>query len=199
MSLLDSWMPSYEFVARYQVAIAAPPSTVYATLLATDFSRPWMVRALMGARLLPALIRSPARLVERFRRGVTTSRASLADLAHSDFVLLEQAPPREIVLGITGRFWTLTASVIPIGPDRFLDSLPAGLAQAAWNFEVSTIPAGAELATETRIRCADPLTLGQFRRYWRLVAPGSGLIRRAILRQVRREVLLRRDRAITDL
>jgi hypothetical protein len=45
------------------------------------------------------------------------------------------------------------------------------------------------LTTETRIRCADAATRRHFRRYWRLVGPGSGLIRHAILGQVRRESL----------
>jgi len=83
----------------------------------------------------------------------------------------------------------MAAELVRIPPDRFREVLPAGLAQAAWNFEVTEIPGGAELATETRIRCADAATLRAFRRYWRLVAPGSGLIRHAILRQIRREAM----------
>ncbi len=90
-------------------------------------------------------------------------------------------------MGITGRFWTLTAAIVQVPPDRFRDALPTGLAQAVWNFRVAEARGGAELSTETRIRCADGDTLRQFRRYWRLVAPGSGLIRHAILRQVRCE------------
>jgi hypothetical protein len=54
---------------------------------------------------------------------------------------------------------------------------------------VTAVGGGCALATETRIRCADPATLRAFRRYWRLVAPGSGLIRHAILGQVRREAM----------
>ena len=190
MNLLDSWMPSYDVAARYRVPIAAAPAHVYATLLATDFSRPLLVRGLMGLRLLPGLLRSP-RLTWRRLRAPRASRASLTNLDHSDFVLLEQAPPREIVLGITGRFWTFAAPIVPIPPSRFREALPAGLAQAAWNFEVIESDGGAELTTETRVRCADPATLRQFRRYWRVVAPGSGLIRHAILGQVRREAAMK--------
>ncbi len=187
MTLIDSWMPAYDVRARYAVRIGAPPARVYATLLATDFSRPWLVRGLMGVRLLPALFRSPRVTWRRLLRRFQKPHASLTDLAHSDFVLLEESPPREIVLGITGRFWALAAEVVPVPPERFREALPPGLAQAAWNFEVTGSPGGSELATETRIRCADPATRRHFRRYWRLVAPGSGLIRYAILRQVRQE------------
>ncbi len=68
MTLLNSWMPAYAFAARYVARIAAPPAQVYATLLATDFSRPWLVRALMGVRLLPALLRSPSATWRRLIR-----------------------------------------------------------------------------------------------------------------------------------
>ena len=187
MSLLDSWLPAYDVSARYQVAIAAPPEQVYATLMTTDLGKPWMVRALMGLRLIPGLVRAPRATWQRMTKPRQSARASLSDLSHSDFVLLEQTPPWEIVLGITGRFWTLSPSIEPVPPSRFRDPIPTGLARAAWNFEVTEVKGGSRLATETRVRCADPATLRQFRRYWRFVAPGSGLIRHAILGQIRRE------------
>ena len=189
-ALLDSWMPSYDVAARYSIPIAASPAQVYAALMATDFSRPWVVRGLMGVRLIPALLRSPVTTWQRLFRPPGRARASLTNLEHSDFILLQELPPREIVMGITGRFWTLAAEIVRIPPERFRESLPVGLAQAAWNFEITETPDGAELGTETRVRCADPATSRKFRRYWRLVAPGSGLIRHALLGQVRQEAEL---------
>jgi len=182
-------MPACDVSARYRVRVGAPAAQVYAALLATDVSRPWLVRILMGIRLLPGLVRSPRATWRRLNRRDRPNRSSLRDLDQSDFILLEEAPPREIVMGITGRFWTLSAEIVRIPPERFRDALPIGLAQAAWNFEVTSVPGGAELSTETRIRCADDATRRQFRRYWRFVAPGSGLIRHAILNQVRREAM----------
>ncbi|HZF68998.1 MAG TPA: hypothetical protein VEZ47_13230 [Gemmatirosa sp.] len=189
MSLLDAWMPTYDVVSRHAVRVGAPPAQVYATLLATDFGRAWLVRALMGVRLLPALLRAPRRTWRRLARPSHAPRASLAEIERAGFVRLEECAPHELVLGITGRFWTLAAETIPIPPARFREPLPAGLAQAVWGFRVVEAAGGAELATETRIRCADADTRRRFRRYWRLVAPGSGLIRHAILRQVRREAM----------
>ena len=187
MTLLNSWMPTYDIAARYVTQIAAPPARVYASLVTSDFSRPWIVRALMGIRLFPSLLRAPRTAWRRLAHSPRLARASLTDLDRSDFILLEQQPPREIVLGITGRFWTLSATTIRVPPATFRDPLPMGLAQAAWSFEVTETAGGTELATETRIRSADAATRRQFRRYWRVVAPGSGLIRHAILSQIRRE------------
>jgi hypothetical protein len=187
VTLLDTWMPTYDVAARYVTAIGAPPAQVYATLLTTDFGRPWIVRILMGLRLLPRLLHAPRATWRRLNRSSRAARTSLTDLDGSDFIVLEQQPPREIVLGITGQFWTLSATTVRIPPATFRDALPTGLAQAVWSFEVTPTADGAELATETRVRTADPATRRQFRRYWRIVAPGSGLIRHAILAQIRRE------------
>jgi uncharacterized protein YndB with AHSA1/START domain len=180
-------MPAYDIAARYQGAIAAPPERVYATLMTTDLGKPWMVRALMGLRLIPDLVRAPRAAWRRMKTPRSSPRASLSDLSHSSFVLLEQSPPREIVLGITGRFWTFSPAIESVPAARFRDRIPPGLARAAWNFEVTAVDGGSRLVTETRVECADQSTLRQFRRYWRFVAPGSGLIRRAMLGQIRRE------------
>ena len=41
------------------------------------------------------------------------------------------------------------------------------------------------LSTETRIRCFGRSALWKFRLYWTLIAPFSGLIRKAILKRVK--------------
>ena len=106
---------------------------------------------------------------------------------NADFVLLEEIPPFELVIGLTGRFWTLSGGLVPTDVATFREAPPAGFARAAWNFTVQPLDSGrSRLGTETRVRCADAATTRRFRTYWRVVAPGSGLIRWAILRQVRR-------------
>ena len=188
MTLLDGWMPAYAVSARYTISIDAPAEQVFAALMACDFRRSWVVRGLMGARLLPELLRAPAATWRAWKSRAAHPRPSLGD-PESDFVMLEQSPPREVVLGITGRFWTLAADRLRVPPERFRDEIPAGMAQAAWNFAIRERTHGCVLSTETRVRCADEATRRTFLRYWRIVAPGSGLIRHAILAQVKREAL----------
>ena len=95
VTLLDSWMPVHDVSARYVTRIDAPPAVVYATLMATDFGRPMIVRVLMGFRLLPGLLTSPRATWERLLRPSRSGRGSLANLEHSPFILLEQQPPRK--------------------------------------------------------------------------------------------------------
>lgn len=67
-------------------------------------------------------------------------------------------------------------------------SRPAGgQALAGWNFTVTMQPDGSsDLRLETRVWCA-PDVRWKFQVYWLVVRPGSGLIRQARLRAIRRQ------------
>ena len=54
------------------------------------------------------------------------------------------------------------------------------------NFHVREVDGGTLLTTETRIRGTDDSATRTFRRYWRVVMPGSAAIRRAWLRAIRK-------------
>lgn len=179
-SAIDAWMPDYDHVERHRTRIAAPAATVYDALLALDLAASPIARLLIGLRSLPGWLagRRPA---IRLRRTLT-----LRDATQAGFVMLEERAPHAIVLGLTGRFWQLAGGVLPTDPHSFRDPPPPGAVRAAWSFELSPIGVGAtELSTETRVRCADAAARRAFGRYWRIVRPGSGLLRRLMLRAVR--------------
>lgn len=102
------------------------------------------------------------------------------------FTLIEEEPGRELVLGVLGRFWTPSGEVLAAGPEQFRAPPPPGLAQAVWNLRVEPEGTGTRLSTETRVRCADPVTRRSFARYWRIIRFGSGLTRRSMLSLIRR-------------
>jgi hypothetical protein len=43
------------------------------------------------------------------------------------------------------------------------------------------------LSTETRVQATDAMSRRQFLRYWRIIGPFSGLVRRDLLRRIKRE------------
>jgi hypothetical protein len=141
----------------------------------------------MGIRTLPALLTRPRITWARMRRRSGAPALPLRALLHRDFVLLAERPPFEIALGLTGRFWLPGGELRPTHAATFRDPILPGHARAVWTFHLEPLAGGrTRLVTETRVRCADPATRRSFLRYWRLIAPGSGLIRRAILSMIRR-------------
>lgn len=181
-------MPACDVAARYATTIRAPAPLVYAVLLDTDFSGLTLVRGLMLLRSIPALLVSPAQTWRRIRANAAQPALRLKTVLNNEFALLDEQVGDEIVMGLTGRFWSPTGGLVPTDPATFHTLPPHGMARAAWNFGVTSLDStSSELSTETRVRCSDPATTRTFLRYWRLVSPGSGLIRWAILRRVKRE------------
>lgn len=186
MSLLDAWMPDADVAASYDTHIRATVPQVYEALLATDFGSHPLVALLMGLRAIPAFLTAPRSTCRRLAASRRAPTLRLKTMLSQDFVILQEEAPHEMVLGLTGRFWTPSGGLIPTQAATFRDAPPIGTARAAWNFTLEpAADGGTRLATETRVRCGDPATARSFRWYWRLVAPGSGLIRWVILRQVR--------------
>lgn len=184
---LESWLPQPHVTSRHAVTVEAPLADTYAALLDTDFSRHPLVVVLMALRAMPAFLTAPVATWRKARETRARTSGRLRTMLGGDFALLEEQPPHELVLGLTGRFWTPSGGLVPSHPDTFRDDVPAGLARAAWNFHLTPIAAGrTRLGTETRVRCGDADTARRFTWYWRLISPGSGAIRWAILRQVRR-------------
>lgn len=184
-------LPTYDVASRHLIRVAAGLDQVYAAARHADLGRPWPVRLLMGIRALPAL--AGTRL--RGRRPVAEATIEQWRVGAAAFTLIAEAPGREFVLGIMGRFWTPTGGLVAASAERFREPPPSGLAQAVWNFRVEPHGTGTQLSTETRVRCADTATRRQFARYWRVIRPGSGLIRRSMLRQIRAEAERRNDLA----
>jgi hypothetical protein len=178
-SRIDEFLPHPDFRAAYQIRIHAPRPLVYACLLHSDFSELWLTRLLMtlrsGKRMPRPRHRAPGGLRQR--------------LQGTGFVMLDEVPEDELVIGVAGRFWRPDGGrCMDLTGADFLDFSRPGYAKVAWNFQLRAALPETEttiLSTETRIECFGPAALWKFRIYWSLVGPFSGLIRKAILKQVK--------------
>ena len=175
-SRIDEFLPNYDFSARYEIRIDAPASAVYRCLLRSDFSELWLVRLLLSIRSGKWLPRSRVSTDLRQR------------LQGTGFVILAEVPNEEIVIGIAGRFWRPDGGRCKeLTAKDFAGFCRSGFAKAAWNFKLRADSTGSTvLSTETRIKCFGA-AFWKFRLYWALVGPFSGLIRKAILKQVKTE------------
>lgn len=175
---LDEFMPVWQFSERHTIRIEAPPARVFEAIKNVRASEISLFNALTwirrGGRQLPESILNAG------------DSAPLLDVAtRSGFVYLADNPPKELVVG--------TVVVAPPGargmltPQTFKAPLPPGFAIAAMNFAVAPDGPDASLvSTETRVFANSPAARRRFARYWRMIYPGSALIRRMWLRAVER-------------
>jgi hypothetical protein len=171
--MLDDFLPRYDVHEVHSVTIAAPPEAVMLAVRGLTPREVPLFVVLMALRMGPGARRLSAR------------RAVVDQFLGAGFVVLREAPA-ELVLGGVGRFWQLSGGVRRIEPAGFRDFGEPGYAKAAVDFRVERRGERMLLSTETRVLATDEQARRRFRRYWRLVYPGSAAIRIAWLRAIRR-------------
>jgi len=180
-SLLDDVIPEYQFGERHEIRVAAPPDRVFSAVRAVT------AREIRFFRLL-TWIRAPR--IGKGRESILAPSADkpILDVAlGSGFLLLAETAPEEIVFGtLLGR---RPAGISSPEAYRTLD-LP-GLSKAVMNFRIEDQGNGrCLLTTETRVFSTDDSARRAFAAYWRIIYPGSALIRRMWLDAVRRRAEL---------
>jgi hypothetical protein len=167
--LIDQVSPIYHVAERHTIQVHAPAERVYAAVRALDLGASPVIRTLFRLRGLPR------------------SALTLDGLQRLRFAILGEDPGRELVLGLVGRFWTLSGDLQRIDADRFRSFNRTGYAKAAWNFSLTPgLDGTTEVATETRIFCMDETSRRWFLWYWRLIGPFSAWIRKETLRIIKR-------------
>lgn len=171
---VDEWLPQYQVSATYSLLVRASAEKTYAALTHASFSDLAMVRGLMRLRGY------------RLGRG-GNPKTEPPQGVRGSFLELAAVPPREVVLGIAGRFWRPDGGVVRgLTPAEFADFRREGYAKAVWNFSLTPADGRTQLTTETRVQTFGRSATLKFRAYWLLVGPFSGLIRIAMLREVKR-------------
>ena len=177
--LIDQFAPDPDAVETHRININAPPDVVYRALWTANLGDSLIIKSLLALRSLPEFAAHPRRTFPRHHH------LKLQTLIVAGYGVLGEQAGKEIVLGVTGRFWRPTGNLSPFNRADFDEPVPSGLARAVWNFSVQQTNRGQTiLSTETRIVCGDPASRRKFRVYWFFVRPFSGLIRRIMLKNV---------------
>jgi hypothetical protein len=178
-SRLDALTPEWQFHEVHRLHIAAAPERVY--------------RALREVRADDITFFHALTWIRRFGRpappGIMNAGGEpiVAVALKGGFVALAEDAPRELVIGtVVGR---------PPGPrvaltPALLASPPPGFALATMNFLVTPDGAnGSWISTETRVVTTNTEARRVFAAYWRVIYPGSSLIRRMWLRAIERRAV----------
>jgi len=173
-------MPSFDFHELHAITIHAPASRVFRALHELTPREIWLTRPLFFLRSLPARLRG----VRGFAR--FDDAPLLAQIARENFVLLGEEADHELVLGTIGKFWQSAGGMQRFrNAEEFVAFSAPGFAKAAMNFHVSEAGGVTRLITETRVVCTDAEAREKFSWYWRLIYPGSALIRVIWLRAIK--------------
>jgi hypothetical protein len=191
-TILDRLVPTFQAVERHSAMIAASADQVWAALSQVTTGELRLFRLLMGVRVLPGrLVRSP-------RARFDADEPLLGWAVRFGFTVLGEDARRELVFGAIGQPWRLAGGrgmVAVVDGNDFAAFDRAGYAKMPANFRLDPIAGGSaiQLTTETRVACTDPTSARRFARYWRLIRPASGAIRRSWLTAIKRRAERRAD------
>ena len=174
MTLIDRYLPRYQFHEHHSRPLAATPARAMAAVQAYRPEQDPFFRCAIALRELPV------RAFNQLRARPTPTRPPFG---LDDFTLLDRDGDRELAYGLIGRFWRAGYDLIPCadGP-AFLACQDSGAARLVINFAIAPQPDGQLLlSTETRVYCPDRASLLRFAPYWALIRPVSGWIRRRML------------------
>ncbi len=172
-SLLDEVLPNYDVAAVYSIRISASAERIY-DVLQRGIPSGAITKLLMTLRGLP----------RRFR-------GEPEHVPEDAFYRLKQLKDREVVVGIAGQFWKPVSTPLRIRSlEEFLEFQRDGYCKAAMNLRIHPLgPDRCKVTTETRVEGFGSAKQ-QFKRYWQVIGPFSGIIRREILRKIKKKAEL---------
>lgn len=177
---LDEFLPKYQFQEFHSLRIPATPERVFRALQQVSADEILFFRALTWIRRLgrpeePSILNAPP------------GEPLLGVAARTGFMKLAEEPDREVVLGMMVIRPTGWRPEQQLDPSGFKALRAPGFAPAAINFRIENAGnAEVLLTTETRVWATDASTSRRFARYWRVIYPGSALIRVMWLRAIKR-------------
>jgi hypothetical protein len=181
-SRLDEIVPVYQFAELHETTIAAPAERTYRAICAVTVKEIALLRTLTWIRRFgqsgPESILNPP------------GNRPFCDIAlKSGFYLLADEPPREMVIGtfVAAPKAARANPPVRITAATFAGIHSPGFAIAVMNFRLRPSgPARTHLTTETRVFAGDGTTRRLFALYWRVIYPGSSIIRTKWLRAIKR-------------
>jgi hypothetical protein len=176
---LDEFIPVYQFNEAHALQVKAPCDRAYQAIQAVTADEIFLFRTLTWLRRAgrdgpESILNAPEKL------------PILEVATRTGFVKLAEEGGREIVLGtVLLAPPEFSGHQMPT-PEEFKGLQGPGFLVAGMNFRVEDAGTGAcNVTTETRVFGTDAVSRRKFVRYWRIIYPGSSLLRYTWLRAIR--------------
>ena len=188
MTALGRLLPDAGLVEIDCIDVAAGPEQAWDRIRNGDLGGAGPIRALFAARTLPSRLRGerpdPALRLDDMR----------SSPERPGFQVLSSDPPHEVVAGAIGRVWRPAIPFTHIADaGAFAAFDEPGQVKVAWAIRVTPgAEGGSTIAVEVRVAATDDAAWRRFRRYFRIIGPGSRLVRRTMLADLERDLVARR-------
>ncbi|UFZ03041.1 hypothetical protein LQG66_27885 [Bradyrhizobium ontarionense] len=173
MSLIDRFLPNYQFSERHETLVRCPPAELL------DLIQSWEPPRDRFSGVAMALRQMPARLMHAL---APSRHPAPQPFSLKSFTPLGRDGDRAMVGGLIGQFWRNDFGLVHIAsPEAFIAFNAPRTPKLVLGFTAEPEGELTRLVTETRVHCPDRTSLLMFMPYWLVIRPASGLIRRRML------------------
>jgi hypothetical protein len=175
-SLLDDVLPEYQFFERHSARIHARPEQVMQAVRQSTFG---------DLKSLVTLLKIRGAALRTHDTGSFLQDQRVLDAFSASGYLSGSSEHEIAMFGV----WNVRANRRPEVHtlQEFADYREQGAVKMAFDFTVQEAGEGwSTISTETRVLALDDFTRRGMGRYWRLIVPGSGLLRRQWLDGIRK-------------
>lgn len=177
---LDEFAPEYQFHEFHEIHVQASPAEVDRAIRQVTAREIWLFRTLTW-------IRRAGRDAPEGVLNPPETEPILDVATRTGFLLLADEPVQEIVIGAVVMAPPGTKRPGKFDAQDYRALSAPGFAKATMNFRIApaTDGNGVRVTTETRVWATDAAGARRFARYWRVIYPGSALLRRTWLRAIK--------------
>jgi hypothetical protein len=185
MGALDRLIPAPRLLEIDHVDLAVPTDRAWSEVRHGAIAGTPFIAALFALRTLPERLRG---------RSPGPGRLDLDALVSTPerpgFQIFAEDPPHELVAGAIGKVWRLLIPFVHVpDADAFAHFAEPDYARIAWALQVTPRGgSGSRVTFELRVDATDDAAWRKFRRYFRVIGPGSHFIRRSVLNALARRL-----------
>ncbi len=178
MRAIQKFLPNPRHTEIHRIFVNAKPDVAWDAARHFDMSDILWIRLLFDIRTLPNVFGEQPRS-RRHGLGVD-------DITKSDtgFIILQENPGREVVIGSIGKFWHLKIPFEKVTPEKYCVFQRPGFGKIAWGIAVEPFLDGSTIAIELRTSATDDVSWKKLRRYYGFIGIGSKLIRASVVRNL---------------
>ncbi len=183
MTAIDRILPTPRLLELDFVDLPIPLARAWQAVRHGDLARSKLVRALFLLRTLPS------RLARRSEDPIALRMDDfVSSVEHPGFQILADDPPHEVVVGAIGKVWKPDIPFQHVrDAEDFAGFSEPGFVQVAWAIQLASIDTGTRVTFELRVDATDDDSWSKFRSYFRVIGPGSRLIRHTLLAALARD------------
>ncbi len=169
---LDDFLPKYQFVEYHEGYTNATEERLIEAVQKVSFADMPAAIFLLRLRAL-----ADGKVDTNFTEPVPI--LDMMTQPGTGFLPLDVSDSKEVVFGMVGRPWISEPPPQIATSEEFLAFSKPGYIRVAFNIRIVEVTKGTfRISTETRALGNDPNAQRTFSRYWRLIYPGSAIIRR---------------------